>query len=900
MTIHFGQAFNESVLRDEHQTTGGNLYVGANGLLVLLEQLLGLGASLPDVQHLRVAAYRRVLTAYLAKHEQVFFARSMEADALAVATQMLQLRDDLVLSGWDFEAKNAPERLCVFGDLERLWRDDDHLMGLAERVQKVLSVLRIRGIELDEVLVYEPIELLPTYLSRLFAALQSVGIGVYEKIIDTDIGDTDLGRWRTVLAKPDVAKVALKADGSLLILRADRESHAAEVMATLLRVNPTWLPTFLMTQKNRSLEDALQQEGLPSFGMLSSSPSRPTLQMLRLVTAFLWEPLDMSKVLEFVTLPNCPIDYELAREIAQLIAGKPGIGGEYWYQRVGAFFDGIEAKALAGESEFDVAQCRASYQFWFEQPRYTDQVPREHVGRLLEHLLVWATEMHETYRLVRERSATMLLLREQIRRAIELLDAIPVAETTFSPLELDRLIRTVYESAPIQYRDREVGAYPFLYHPAAFAAPVSELIYWNCVDNEPALPLAWWRKDELEYLDTLGVGIDTPVRANHRMIRDRLQPLQVTANRLWLVVPNTIDGVENNEHPLLSYLEATFTDLSVITVSLDEMGAASQLQRWLTLPDWQPLAHEPLAITQPFIQLGTDYPLQHREHESFSSLENIFYYPHKWAMMSKAQLHASEILSVSDGNALLGNLAHRFLELILNENFRDWQQSDVQNWIDTHAQSILMSEGAPLLMYGKEPEKISFLRKVSWAAWRLIGYIRQNGWQVHATEMKLEGFFEGVSLRGYADLVLRRGVEFCIVDIKWRGENYYRNRLKNCEDMQLVLYASLLGTTPLPHTAYFIIEQASIVARNTAAFADISPVAADADAAEIHESIYQKMVETYRWRMSYLNEGDIEIRNQHTISDLEEFYGDVLLDVLEMKQEEARYDDYRTLIGTLE
>ncbi len=899
MTVHFGQAFNESVLRDEHQTTGGSLYVGTNGFLLLLEQLLGLGAALPDVQHLRVAAYRRVLTAYAAVHEGAFYAASMEADPLAVATQMLQLRDDLVLAGWGFDATNSPPRLQTFAELEAMWPTDDHPIGLADRVEKIEKTLRQRSVLLDEILVYEPIAELPKYLERLLTALASTGIKVHECRIETPILDNDLGRWRTFLGNPNEPRQPLQADGSLLVFRAARESHAAEVFASLLRLNPDWVPVFLMTQKNRSLEDALLQEGLPSFGMLSSSPSRPMLQLLRLVTAFLWDPLDTNKVLEFVLLPTCPIDKNLAREIARLIAQKPGIGSEVWYQRIGSFFDQIEQKALDGESDIDVLSVKVAYQFWFEQPRYSDEVPRDRVNNLLEHLLDWATTVYEISKLNRERSATLLVLREQIRRAIELLSAIPVAEKSFSPLELDRLIRTVYESAPIQYRDQEVGAYPFVYHPAAFAAPVSHLIYWNCIDNEPALALAWWRKEELEYLDNQGVTMETPARANRRMIRERLHPLQVTSQKLWLIIPNTIDGMETNDHPLLSYLEAAFKNLSPITASLDIPNTIENLQTQLALPAWQSLAHEPLPSTQAFISLGTDVPLRVDERLSFSNLENLFYYPHKWAMSSKAQLYSSEILNVTEGNTRLGNLAHRFLELILAENFYQWTQTDVQNWIDDKGQLILQTEGAPLLMYGKEPEKISFLRKITWAAWKLIGYIRDNRWQVHGTEMVLEGQFEGIPLRGIADIVLRRGTEFCIVDMKWSSETRFKNLLRNNEDLQLTLYAHMISVDPLPHTAYFIIDKANMLARNTAAFEDITPISPDVDAAEIHRNIYQQMVKTYRWRAEQLQNGNIEVRNQYTINELNDFYGERLLDVLEMKEQESFYDDYKSLVGML-
>jgi hypothetical protein len=65
------------------------------------------------------------------------------------------------------------------------------------------------------------------------------------------------------------------------------------------------------------------------------------------------------------------------------------------------------------------------------------------------------------------------------------------------------------------------------------------------------------------------------------------------------------------------------------------------------------------------------------------------------------------------------------------------------------------------------------------------------------------------------------------------------------------------------------------------------------------------MAATWQWRMEQLSEGIVEIRCRHTLSEIEETYGDSadgkrMMDILEMKGEDAAFDDYRTLINLVE
>jgi hypothetical protein len=257
------------------------------------------------------------------------------------------------------------------------------------------------------------------------------------------------------------------------------------------------------------------------------------------------------------------------------------------------------------------------------------------------------------------------------------------------------------------------------------------------------------------------------------------------------------------------------------------------------------------------------------------------------------------LLNLNAGPALLGNLAHRFFEYLLVEgDLNSLDKRGVQQWVDEKAPALLEKEGAILLLYGHEPERNAFLNRVKNAAWSLISLLRNNGWSVLHTEHPLQGDFMNIPVRGKADLVLHRGEERAIVDLKWSGANRRKALIQNGEDLQLILYAHLLAPEgPWPHTAYFILEDGKMIARNRAAFSDaVVAGKGDQDHAEACAYTLEKMQKTYAWRLAQIQAGKVELRTARTAQELESLYEGQLMELLEMKNEDARWDDYRTLL----
>ncbi len=898
LTVHFGLELDDKVYPKGGDTEVGVHYMGPQGFLALLEAHLGLIGPTNTIDYLRIAQYRHALQKHLDNTPTAFYKNSFEADQLAAAEELLNRRDELKLAGWDFEPTNdTPARLADLAEVEAILAEADYdfATGFADRFVKVIDACEAHATPIQQLLLNEPRALFPFYWQKVFTHLEEHGTKIAQIPEPAIEGNHDLAVFQKAFTG-ERKKVSAQQDGSLLVIRANRETDAAAFLAKQIQLNSTYRPVCLIPEKNRALDNALIQEGLPSLGILSASLARPTLQIIKLVTAFLWRPIDPYKVLEFVTLPIKPLASDLAVIIARQIAQRPGMNSDNWYASVNQYFEELTQKA-ATDPLIKVDKIRAEYQFWFERRRYdiSKSLPKDEVIEIFDYIADWASQRFEVDGSVNK---SLLVLSEQSKRIKELMEALPNAYNFLTNLELERIVRTIYQPSPVLFREVEVGHLPFVYHPSAFIQQTPDLLWWNFSLKEQPSFFSKWYQNETAYFKSIDIELETPQKENEVLIWQRKRPMLQAGNRLILIIPKRVEGKEVLSHPLLGDLEATFDNLEALTYDIDKQQNAACLDCHFDLPEWVQLNQQFISQPVPMLNVEHDKLFNEREHETFTSLDSLFYYPYQWVFRHKVRLTKSSILSVTTDNALLGNLAHRFIELLLKEDIQTWQKAQVEEWIDGRAPRLFSREAATLLMYGREPERLAFLNTIKYAAWSLVSSIQQNGWKVRGTEMDLKGHFIGIPMKGKADLVLERGDELCVVDLKWRGGNYRKQVIKNEEDLQLVMYSKLLTPDATwAHTAYFILEKGEMIARNNQAFQNCIAVNPDCDHIEINERIWAKMEATLRWRLEQLNKGGIEIRTQQTQEDLEEMYEGQLMDLLEMKDGNAPFDDYGVLIG---
>jgi hypothetical protein len=906
--LHFGPDFDGPVYTAKRsELRAGEVFAGPKKLLQWLEGQLGRSGYPDNTEYLRIELYRQALGQHLQETEQEplfsdrpFYERSYQADRFATAAVLLDWRDELLLAGWDLVATEAamPPRLRTIAATEAIFRkktsDPETVVlaaGFADRFEAVLAQLKKQSVPLSKIYLYEPLPAQPAYMQRLVQLLEAGGVVREQVEVSCAAPEhTRLGRLQRRLATGVALKGSDTGDesNSLLILLARRDSDAAVYVAQMLKENPALQPVFLVPEMNLSLERALHLQGFPTMGVLSASLARPSLQVLKLAPAFLWEPVDVFKIMEFVTLPVKPLDGSLALEIARVMAGKPGLFSDTWFAAVFGYLEQAEVPDKA----------REQYDFWFGRRRYpaNGTAPKRDAIALYAYLHQWALDHFEESD---NSNTSLLVLAEQARRIRELLEALPEQRISF--LELERIVRTIYSPSPVQLAPAEVGRFSYIHNPGAMTEPAETLLWWNCLFDNPVPAPDKWLKDERVWLENLEVLPTTPAQESHcRQIR-QIRPVLQASRQLILVVPEQAEGAGVVPSLLLGDIEAAFPDYRDFTYNLDDESDRNRFNRIFSLKPPELLEVSPPGRTRPHLQIVRPELLADSAYETPTNLESLFYYPHRWFFRQKLRLFPSGLLSVTGDNTLLGSLAHRFFEQLLKEDLGALDRRAVQQWVDEKSVDLLPREGATMLLYGREPERNAFLNRVKNAAWSLISLIRSNGWEVAHTELELQGAFSGIPVRGKADLVLQRGDERAIVDLKWSGANRRKELIRNGEDLQLVLYAKLLPPPDQwPHTAYFILEEGKMIARNAVAFREsIIAGRGDDDHAGACTAIFSRMEKTFAWRMEQIHKGKLELRTARTAPELEALYGEELFDLLEMKSEDARWDDYRTLLGEI-
>lgn len=900
--IIFGLQLGDQFLpRFSKNITGGTHLLGPSSLLHFFEKRLGLSGHVDNNEHLRTEQYRQAIQLFEDQQKGTSsFSRSYEADPFATATAILDLRDELLLSGWDFLIQpDTPERLLAIATIEGLIQEETNSLflvaGFADRFDQIRKKIDWLVPDFKTIYLNEPKELLPNYLKDFFQLLEKKDISIKplpEKPIEND---TDLGLLRQAMSGTLGKKFTPKGDGSLLIIKAKRDTELATWMAKLIEKNQDFRPSCLIPEKNRTLDQALGQAGLPSLGMLSASSARPSLQILKLVAAFLWNPIDPYKIMEFVTLGVKPLPDDLAIRIARQMAATPGLGSDSWYAMQETYFEEVAEKAAVDPS-INVAELRQQYNFWFNRKRYniTKSVPKTDVIEIYDYISEWARqEFVDTG----EENTSLIVLSEQARRIVDLLYALPPNMDFLTNLELERVVRTIYEPSPVTFEEQAVGHLPYTYLPSAVIGKVKKLLWWNFIQNERDHFFSRWYPAELAYLKNANISMINPKDENNLLLWQRTRPVIHTQDQLILCIPEMVNGSSVFTHPLFDELHAYTTGLENITLTIGEQPPAV-FQNQFNLPTEITIAPRKLAPVQPFIKINDPELATPNEHESFTSLNDLFYYPYQWVFRHKAKLQGSSILSIVKDVTLMGNLSHRFFELLFKNDVSKMTKASIAKWVDDTAPGLLAKEGTVLLMYGREPEKISFLNKVKFAAWSLVQMIQENGWTVKGTELGLGGSFEKIPIKGKADLVLERGDEMAVVDLKWRGGNWRSKLIQSEEDLQLVMYSRLMTEKDdWTHTAYFILESGKMISRNNLAFGEATAVTPDVNHEEVNARIWDKMEKTYRWRLEQLKEGAIEVRTAQTSDELDEEYGGVLMDLLEMQSEDAPFDNYRVLIN---
>ncbi len=855
----------------------GYACVGPLGLLSMLE--IELGLALPQVaQGTRITQFGLCLKA--CDSEQRFYHRSFADDPIGVARHLLNWRDEWHLAGWNGTFDEfAPERLKDFAAVEMLAQGRVAL-GIGERLAKVCLALQKQRTQIKCVELVDPLEAFPKRWCEVLSCLPiSVMTTAPLRTESNDLARLQRGLYEIHQGKA-VQPFVVAHDGSLIVLDGSNSAALAHVVSTTVATNLS-RTLILAERESILLDETMAASGLPCAGVPEPSALKPALQLLPLVLELMWQPLEVSSLLEFLTHSMAPIDWLAARSLAQAVARTPGMGGDAWHSALSRALKGLDATAAQRITD--------AVDFWLmhEQHGRDQGLPlaqvRARVDALAQHhgkTLARLTNNDDGAALIESVIASM----SQCRAFLENLDLLASGgDTHLSMRKLQQLLDLATNDAPSFRRVAEVGHAVSISNPAAAIEQADTVIWWQMAAS--GLPRTYpWSRREMEALSAAGVRLQPLDDKLQQLGANWLRPLLAAKARLILVLPPEDEEV----HPVWQMIQHLASGLA--PESVDRFLAKQEVKRTFEVK------RRALPALRRWWHLPADVSIPSRPTESFSSLSVQVENPCKWVLAYAAKLQPPEILTLADGPTLSGKLLHRlFEEYFVGDQWLGRDVAETDRWFVARFESLVDEEGLVLRLPGRQADLARLRDKSRIALKEMVIQLRNAGVVKAECELKVDGIYCGGEISGYADMVLHKKTgEKAIVDLKWSNyKNKYGDLLANNRHVQLALYSKLLAKPPatLP-VAYYILNQAQLLAQTQDYFPSARTIQNKTQ--ENATQLWRRFEQNWKWRRSQFDQGLIEVITKMTEADSDSVPPE---DGLPAVAASDRYNDYVRLAG---
>ena len=830
------------------------LVAGPERLLQVLEFRAGLVSPIQSHAE-RVVRYRNALEASAGPDR--FYRRSLQADPLATAEELLSWRDFALDHGWSgCPGSASPGRLGDLAEVEA--RTDGVSPCLAERIAALTPRVHLIAAAVSEIVLADDLADWPPPWRRLFPRLSAAGVDVRVAAVHPLPGapaESDIGRLQRALldASSSAGPLHLAGDGSLRLYQCLEAHGCASALCDDLARREEHL--LVAGGDAFVLGSAARGRGLPNPGLGERSQWRPSQQLLRLMMQVAWSPPAADVLLQYLTLPAGPLS-GLRRDIARLFTDQPGHDRESWQVRIDAFVQ----RRLETDSTLDGDKLRQRIDAWLPIGAAGNRA-----GMPIELAIDLCDRVRDYWRTRFGQSQT-----ENPTDSKELLAAFQTADAMSAALrdwydpvipreQLHRLldIATISNASGLT-QARQVGALNCVEAPEAAR-----------MSDRPPAHLAWWDpalghseivppfdRDELAALPDAPDSGQRQAQTQSRLTR-ALWPL-VTATESALLVAKGVSG-------------------DLLRLHLD---------RLLPADAWRSFEEELLAgraqgvELEPVNDLGLPAPRRWwqvqralpcpRERESYSGLASLALSPHEYVLRYGARLAQGSIVDIPVDARLKGNLGHRLIQCWFDAH--PWTgaapgSAEVAAWLDATLDAVVATCALPLAAPGRRAERLVFRDTFANALINLLGHLDDAGALEVRVESRLERSLPDMELEGTVDLLARlpdngRGAgRWAIVDVKWGSEGERIAELKEGRYLQLATYVQLvkaIATGPVGDFAYFILRTGELLSTSNQAFPNARLVAPD-DPSVTPAVVWQRLKETVDWRCAQLADGWIEV-----------------------------------------
>jgi RecB family exonuclease len=824
----------------------GEVRLGPAGTLGLLETRLGL--TMPPVP------YVRRVDQYLGRLERceeaaLWCGRSFEADPWSTAERMLGWRDQLTAGGWRGEpfGDAASPRLRALAALEKIDLPLDK--GPEDRLLEVLDCLKEAGLApVRTIRLLDRRELLPPIWRKIFRRVEELGGTVVDGsgVQRSASGTNALSYVQAALSSAAASFSPLPADDSLLLIEGEDEWEAAENLALWLAGGERAKgPSAPHCEKNKNIESekiaiicgdgtdvldhALRRHGLPILGVSNASRWRAASQILPLTLANAWNPVDVRRLVELLTLPMSPVPHFASRRFLKALAEEPGVGGRAWKEALSLI---VKDCAEYAKDAKDAKNAKDAKDSTADSPGGAILKEARGFAEELDAMLSGArfspdegipeTDLKRRCRWLIERLASQMgkghdaLLADVLGQAKEI-QTLADGKGKLPKTLLDRMQDSVIGAGSPSSdpsRARQAAEWDVLSHPGQLSAPVDSVIWWNFAEAPAAHP-EYWSPAERGVLEKAGVELEDGAVPRRREAESWRRALRFAQKRFLMFHAKRTDGQELFLHPFWDEIRDVL-DSPRLTKSCAELHVKGHWQLAGRSAALREAAPAPSALVEAVHKIPSNRVAPRTL--SYSQMNTLIACPLKWAFQYHSQLRTSDTLALPTGDRMKGTLCHRIVQEIYSHSSpgRRVAPEAAAAEADRLYGELLPSMASELNLPGKELENKRTRKAVVYAVRRLAESVEKLGLTVEKSEERLDSSLGGIPFEGYADLVLRtRTGEAFVLDMKWtRTSRYKKEELEEGRALQLAAYAWLLkpfapGKTV--HAGYFMLAQGELL-----------------------------------------------------------------------------------------
>jgi RecB family exonuclease len=819
MKILFGMNLDGVVWHDG-QASLGSVRTGPLGLLGILESKLGL--SRPAIHPVkRIDQYMKRLEEK--DSELRWYHKSFAVDPWSTAREMLLWRDELVEAGWKGQLAAASPRLEELAEIENM--DSPLSIGRADRLREVIESLENKlPTYIESISLVDPIDMVPPVWQEVFVLLKSQGtvLDLWEKPELVE-GPDNLSLIQKAFCSSAEKGSLSEDDDSLILLKADNEWEAAEQLALWLVSNKGENEdvTIICGMETGVLDRALKRHGLPSLGRSVPSRWRETQQILPLVLANAWEPVDIGLLSQLLSLTISPFPRWVCRYLLEAISQEPGLGGRAWNNALNRIEERRKEEFV--EKGNDNAEERAelfikSIQALLLEDRFdpADGIPEEKLRdrcQIVIELLGWRLESDPG-------------LVEVVSHARDMQD-LSKGKGTIPKITLERILDTVIGVGSISNEIcEEAGSWKVVDHPGQIVDSCGEIVWWGFNDSLAFVP-TFWSLEERSALKSSGVVLEESRSIRRREAHTWQQCIACAQRRFIAVHIGQIDGEEVYHHPywdsiwcmaeaVCGYSSEELISKCLVKECKDYdhkrdwkfAGRSSVLE---SAPEWKA---QPASVKYYVPESVIGPP----KRMSYSQMSTLIGCPMKWALEYHAGIRMSQSQVVPTGNQMIGTLCHRIIEdLYEKDQVLDRDEACVKT--AGLYDELLSSMASELLLDENAIEMKRYRIAILEAVGQLIEALNKLDLRVEKTEAPLEGSVDGIPFIGYADLLLRDSYDNAyILDLKWSNYSKYRKQeMEEGSSLQLATYAWMIRSSEHldeVDTGYFMLAQGELLSHS--------------------------------------------------------------------------------------